>query len=73
MTAFAELTSPQVAELLSGSRTPVLLLSVGAVEPHGPHGPLGTDEVISAGMCRRAAERLSGDPAVGVLVLPTLK
>ncbi len=72
MTAFADLTSPQVAELLSGSRTPVLLLPVGAVEPHGPHAPLGTDEIISAGMCMRAAERLSGDPDLRVLVLPTL-
>ena len=72
MTAFADLTSPQVAELLSGSRTPVLLLPVGVVEPHGPHAPLATDEIISSGMCRRAAERLSGDPDVRVLVLPAL-
>lgn len=72
MTAFADLTSPQVAELLSGTRTPVLLLPVGAVEPHGPHAPLSTDELISASMCERAAERLSGDPDVRVLVLPAL-
>jgi creatinine amidohydrolase len=72
MTAFASLTSPQVAELLAGPRTPVLLLPVGAVEPHGPHAPLGTDELISAGMCTRAAERLDGDPDLRVLVLPTL-
>lgn len=72
MTAFAELTSPQVADLLAGPRTPVLLLPVGAVEPHGPHGPLATDELISAGMCTRAARRLADDPDVRVLVLPTL-
>jgi creatinine amidohydrolase len=72
MTAFAELTSPQVAELLTGPRTPVLLLPVGAVEPHGPHAPLGTDELISAGMCARAAERLATDPELRVLVLPAL-
>jgi creatinine amidohydrolase len=72
MTAFAELTSPQVAELLAGPRTPVLLLPVGAVEPHGPHAPLGTDELISAGMCARAAERLATDPDIRVLVLPGL-
>jgi creatinine amidohydrolase len=70
VTAFANLTSPQVAELLAGSRTPVLLLPVGAVEPHGPHAPLGTDELISAGMCTRAADRLAEDPDVRVLVLP---
>lgn len=72
MTAFADLTSTQVAELLAGPRTPVLLLPVGAVEPHGPHAPLGTDEIISAGMCARAAARLADDPDVRVLVLPTL-
>lgn len=72
MTAFADLTSPQVADLLAGPRKPVLLLPVGAVEPHGPHAPLGTDEIISAGMCVRAAARLADDPDVRVLVLPTL-
>ncbi len=72
VTAFADLTSPQVAELLAGPRTPVLLLPVGAVEPHGPHAPLGTDRLISAGMCARAAERLDGDPDLRVLVLPAL-
>jgi creatinine amidohydrolase len=72
VTAFADLTSPQVAELLAEPRKPVLLLPVGAVEPHGPHAPLGTDEIISAGMCTRAADRLADDPDVRVLVLPTL-
>ncbi|WP_020666769.1 creatininase family protein [Amycolatopsis nigrescens] len=67
---FAELTSPAVAALGADGRTPVLLLPVGAVEPHGPHAPLGTDPLISAGMCRRAAEALEGDPAVRVLILP---
>jgi creatinine amidohydrolase len=72
VTPFADLTSPQVAELLAGTRKPVLLLPVGAVEPHGPHAPLGTDEIISAGMCARAATRLADDPEVRVVVLPTL-
>jgi creatinine amidohydrolase len=43
------------------------LWPVGAVEPHGPHAPLGTDTLISVGMCERAAARL--DNAV---VLPPL-
>ena len=53
-----------------GSRrcaSPVALWPVGAVEPHGPHAPLGTDTLISVGMCERAAARL--DDAV---VLPPL-
>jgi creatinine amidohydrolase len=51
----AEMTSPGVQAL----RDPVALWPVGAVEPHGPHAPLGTDILISVGMCERAAARLS--------------
>lgn len=69
---FADLTSPDVAALRSGDRTPVLLLPVGAVEPHGPHAPLSTDALISDGMCRRAAERMADDPDVLALILPPL-
>ncbi len=60
----AELSSPRLGEVLE--RPPVALLPVGAVEPHGPHAPLGTDILISEGICRRAAE------ALGAVVLPTL-
>lgn len=67
---FAELTSPQIATLRESSRTPVVLLPLGAVEPHGPHGPLATDEIISTGMCERAAMDLADDPEVRVLILP---
>jgi creatinine amidohydrolase len=72
VTAFADLSSPQAAELLAETRKPVLLLPVGAVEPHGPHAPLATDEIISTGMCTRAADRLADDPEVRVLMLPAL-
>ncbi|GLZ42959.1 creatininase family protein [Actinokineospora sp. NBRC 105648] len=69
---FADLTSPQVAALHTAIRTTVLLLPVGAVEPHGPHAPLGTDPIISDGMCARVAERLRDDPEVRVLILPAV-
>jgi creatinine amidohydrolase len=59
----AELTSPQLGRMVD----PVALWPVGAIEPHGPHAPLGTDALISVGMCERAAARL--DNAV---VLPAL-
>ena len=59
----AEMTSPGLEAL----RDPIALWPVGAVEPHGPHAPLGTDTLISVGMCERAAARL--DNAV---VLPPL-
>jgi creatinine amidohydrolase len=48
----------------------VHLLPLGATEPHGPHGPLSTDTLISVGICERAAERLAGE--IPVLVLPAL-
>lgn len=69
---FADLTSPQVAELLSGEGTPVLLLPIGAVEPHGPHAPLATDQIISVGMCERAVMDLADDGEVRALILPPL-
>jgi creatinine amidohydrolase len=59
----AELTSPQLEKFVD----PVALWPVGAVEPHGPHAPLGTDTLISVGMCERAAARLHD-----AVVLPPL-
>jgi creatinine amidohydrolase len=72
VTFLADLTSPQLGEVLAGPRTPVAVLPIGAVEPHGPHGPLGTDTLISDGMCRRAAAALVDDRDVRLLVLPAL-
>jgi creatinine amidohydrolase len=59
----ADLTSPQLENL----DAPVALWPVGAIEPHGPHAPLGTDTLISVGMCERAAARLQD-----AVVLPPL-
>jgi creatinine amidohydrolase len=67
MTEFDRLTSPAVAGLRDRA---VVLVPLGAVEAHGPHGPLGTDTLISQGMCRRAAEALADE--LPVLVLPPL-
>src|SRR5919198_6655729 len=58
-----ELTSPQLDKLADS----VALWPVGAIEPHGPHAPLGTDTLISVGMCERAAARLEN-----AVVLPAL-
>jgi creatinine amidohydrolase len=66
---FAELTTLQADALLREDRTIVLLLAVGAVEPHGPHAPLGSDNLIAAGICERAALALEHDPQVRALVL----
>jgi creatinine amidohydrolase len=69
---FADLTSPQVEELRRADPPTVLLLPVGATEPHGPHAPLSTDSLISLSMCTRAADRLVDDPIVRALILPAL-
>jgi creatinine amidohydrolase len=69
---FADLAWPQVEELRRSHPRTVLLLPVGATEPHGPHAPLSTDSLISLSMCRRAAGRLVDDPDVRALVLPAL-
>jgi len=70
--AFAELSSVQADALLGGPRTPVLLLPVGTVEPHGPHAPLGTDVLIATAICERTARALSRDGRVRALVLPAV-
>lgn len=69
---FADLTSPQAEQLKRSDPPTVLLLPIGATEPHGPHAPLSTDSVISLGMCRRAVDRLEDDPEVRALILPAL-
>jgi creatinine amidohydrolase len=71
-TSYAELGYPEVERLLRSERTPVLLFPLGATEPHGPHGPLATDVLISTGMCERACARLASDPEIRPLVLPPL-
>ena len=72
MNELAQLAYPDVGELLADDRRTVLLLPLGATEPHGPHAPLETDTLISLGICERAAERLANDPEVRALVLPPL-
>lgn len=62
---FGDLAYPDLAD----GRPTVLLLPLGATEPHGPHAPLSTDTLISVGICRRAAERLDD---VRLLVLPPI-
>jgi creatinine amidohydrolase len=63
---FADLAFPQLESLGRA----VVLLPLGATEPHGPHAPLSTDTLISMGVCERAAARLEGE--LPVLVLPPL-
>ncbi len=53
------LTSPDVKERMK-SGTHIAVLPVGAVEQHGPHGPLGTDGFIAREIAQGVAARLDG-------------
>lgn len=48
------------------SKTKIAILPVGAVEAHGPHLPLGTDNLLAERLSERLAEQLDG------FVLPTM-
>ena len=65
-----DLAWPEVRALLDGPGTCVLLLPLGAVEPHGPHAALSTDTIISVALCERAARILLNDPEVIAVVAP---
>lgn len=66
----ADLTSPALERLLSGPPL-AALVSVGSVEPHGPHLPLGTDTTISAAAASRAAQRLA-ERGIPVTIAPAV-
>jgi creatinine amidohydrolase len=72
MTEFGALAYPDAAALLAEERRTVLLLPLGATEPHGPHAPLETDTLISLSLCVRAAPTLEDDADVRALVHPPL-
>jgi creatinine amidohydrolase len=61
---YDELTWPEMREVLA--RQPVVLLPFGAVEDHGPHLPLNTDNIIVRAICLEAARRDPGE----ILVMP---
>lgn len=48
----------------------VALLPLGAVEAHGPHLPLSTDPIISAGMAEEGARRLGEEGLLPLLMPP---
>jgi creatinine amidohydrolase len=69
---FSELTTVELDALASEGRVPVLLLPIGAIEPHGPHAPLGTDVLIATAICERAARALADQDRLRALVLPAI-
>lgn len=65
----ARLTWPEARERFDGGL--VMLLPIGATEPHGPHLPLDVDVTLSVAHARAAAARLA-ERDVDALVLPPL-
>jgi creatinine amidohydrolase len=59
-----ELNAEQVRGLIEHCQTAIL--PIGAVEAHGPHLPLGTDNILAERLSRKLAERTDS------IVLPTL-
>lgn len=61
---FQELTSYEAKEIIAERK--VAILPIGAVEAHGPHLPLGTDNYLAERLGQKLAERTNA------LLLPTL-
>ena len=60
-----ELNSPQLGSV---SRETICVLPLGAVEQHGPHLPLATDQIIADGIAERLDEECGGQ----LLLMPGL-
>ena len=60
-----EMTSNEFAEAVE--RDPVVILTIGATEAHGPHLPLGTDSFQPEAIADAVAQRVNG------LVAPAIK
>ncbi|MCA1035911.1 MULTISPECIES: creatininase family protein [Bacillus] len=61
---FQNENSFEVKEKIKAAKTAIL--PIGAVEAHGPHLPLGTDNVLAERLAERVAEK------TGAYILPTL-
>lgn len=61
---FQQQNAFEIKDKIIASR--VAILPVGAVEAHGPHLPLGTDNILATELSKQLADRVNG------FVLPTL-
>jgi creatinine amidohydrolase len=65
-------TTASLETLTKGKRGVIALVPVGSTEPHGPHLGLGTDVVISAAACLRAAELLEKRGTMVGVIAPAI-
>src|SRR4051794_15283357 len=63
----AEMTNPEVEQHMAdhGDKA-MVLIPIGSIEQHGPHGALATDTLIAGEVCRRVA------PQIGAIVAPAV-
>lgn len=66
---FADLTSPAIAELESGT---VAVLPLGSIEQHGPHLPVSTDHLIATSVAEAAVAAVASAGTAPVVLLPSL-
>lgn len=65
-------TTATLHALLQGKRAVVAVVPIGSTEPHGPHLGLGTDVVISAAACVKAAELLDKKGPLVAVIAPAV-
>ncbi len=67
----ARMTTDELSAVVEGPHPLVMLVPVGAIEPHGPHLALDTDLIISRAASERAASALAARGVVA-LVAPDI-
>ncbi len=65
---WGNLTWPELREAAAREPMPVVVQPIGAMEQHGAHLPLNTDNYIVSRICHQAGARADGD----LLVLPVI-
>jgi creatinine amidohydrolase len=65
---YDHLTWPEMGEAIARRPQPVVAIPIGAVEDHGPHMSISTDNDILEGVLAACGEAAAGD----LLVLPTI-
>src|SRR5215217_3885569 len=65
---YDRLTWPEIKAAIARAPQPVVAVPIGAVEEHGPHLPISTDNDILEGVLAECGRRAAGD----LLVLPVI-